>query len=763
MTQPEQTFRSGSRRRAWLCGASIALVLGLTLGCGREEVAKPPTPAGPPTFVADASCSECHEAQVSAWRGSHHDRAMELADPNAVLGDFSGAEPDFARVDGAYVVRAEGPDGARGEFAAPYTFGVAPLQQMLVALPGGKLQAFTKAWDTEKRRWFSLHSAQALASDDSLRWTSRYQRWNAMCADCHSTGVSKGYDAAADTYHTTWAEIDVGCQACHGPGSAHVEWARARGTASGPTPYGDGLLVDLKTADARLEVESCAPCHARRAQIRAEIPYGRPLLDGFLPATLDVGLYHADGQIDGEVYEYGSFLQSKMYAKGVRCSDCHDAHSGKLEAEGNALCVRCHSTEPDPRFPTLAAKLYDSPEHHHHASGSAGTSCVGCHMPTKRYMIVDPRQDHSIRVPRPDLSVQIGTPNACNDCHEDRTPAWAAEKVDVWYGSEHTKAPHFGVVFAAARAGDESAIPQLLELAVDPELPAVVRATALGLLEPAGPMIVPALERAAEDSDPWLRSAAASACDALPPDARLRVAEPLLSDPVLGVRIEAARVLSIVPVDQLHGGAQERVAAGLREYEVAQRVQADLPSSHLNLAIVYANRGEEARAEAEYRTALRMDPAFLPASFNLATLLNKIGRNADAESVLRDALALSPEQGELHYSLGLLLAEDGRLEPASVELGRAAELMPERARVHYNLGLALLRAGKTDEAEPPLRTAYERAKRDPQIVHALTLFYTQTGKWRQALPLARELVGLEPGDPGAREMLARIEAELSGP
>jgi len=743
----------------------LLFALVLSLGCDRPEPKTPAAPAakGPPEFVADASCAECHAAETEAWRGSHHDRAMEVADPNTVLGDFSGADPGFAIVSGKYVVRAKGPDGKPGEFAAPYTFGVAPLQQMLVELPGGKLQGFTTAWDTGKRRWFKLHSDAAVAKDDSLHWTSRYQRWNAQCADCHSTGVRKGYDAASDTYQTSWAEIDVGCQACHGPGSAHLEWARAGAKAGESAAYGDGLLVDLKRADAHDQVESCAPCHARRAQIRADVPYGRPLLEGFEPATLDPGLYHVDGQIDGEVYEYGSFLQSKMYLKGVRCSDCHDSHSGKLEAEGNALCVRCHSPQVDARFPTLRAAVYDSPEHHHHERGSAGADCVGCHMPTKNYMLVDPRQDHSIRVPRPDLSVRLGTPNACNGCHADRKPEWAAQTIAKWYGPDRRQEPHFGEVFAAARAMDAAALPPLMQIAVDADMPTIVRATALGLLEPAGRQILPVLTGAAQDSSPWMRSAAASACDALPAEDRLKVAEPLLSDPVLGVRIEAARVLSVVPDDGLPPGVRERLAAGLREFESAQRVQADMPGSHLNLGIVYGNRGEDARAEAEYRVALRMDPAFLPASFNLATLLNKIGRNTDAEAVLREALALTPDQAELHYSLGLLLAEGQQYDSAVKELGRAAELMPERARVRYNHGLALLRAGRRDEAEGALRSAYERAPRDPQIVHALVLFYTEGGDWQRALPLARELVALAPEDPGAREILARIEAGLKAP
>jgi Flp pilus assembly protein TadD len=361
------------------------------------------------------------------------------------------------------------------------------------------------------------------------------------------------------------------------------------------------------------------------------------------------------------------------------------------------------------------------------------------------------------------LSVTLGTPNACTGCHSDRKPEWAVQIVAKWYGPDRRQEPHFGETFAAARAGDTSSIPALMELAVDPEVSTIVRATAVGLLEPAGPPIVPVLQQVAGDSDPWLRSAAASACDALPSEARLKVAEPLLSDPVLGVRIEAARVLSIVPAEQLPPGARERVADGLREFEAAQRVQADLPGAHLNLGVVFANRGEDARAEAEYRVALRMDPAFLPASFNLATLLNKIGRNPDAESVLREAIAHTPGIGDLHYSLGLLLAEVGRLEQAAEQLGRAAELMPERPRVHYNHGLALLRAGKQAEAEVALRAAYELAKSDPQIVHALTLYYTQSGNWQRALPLARELVALAPEDPGAREMLTRVEAELSAP
>jgi hypothetical protein len=304
------------------------LALAFSFACDRPDssgsaASSPPAPKAPPSFVADASCAECHAAETAAWRGSHHDRAMEVADPNTVLGDFSGSDPGFAIVSGKYVVRAQGPDGKPGEFHAPYTFGVAPLQQMLVELPGGKLQGFTTAWDTEKRRWFDLYTDAAVAKDDSLHWTSRYQRWNAQCADCHSTGVRKNYDAASDTYRTSWAEIDVGCQACHGPGSAHVEWARAAAQAGASSPYGDGLLVDLKRAAAQAQVERArrTPRRARSAPTSLREAAAR----GVRPATLDPGstTWTADRRRGLRVQP---FLQSAMYAKGVRCGDCHDSH-----------------------------------------------------------------------------------------------------------------------------------------------------------------------------------------------------------------------------------------------------------------------------------------------------------------------------------------------------------------------------------------------------------------------------------------------------
>ncbi|MFQ5415442.1 MAG: tetratricopeptide repeat protein [Myxococcota bacterium] len=716
--------------------------------------------------MGSAACGACHAEPLLRWQGSHHDRAMQAASEATVLGDFDEARfgsfpvmTRFFRRDGGFFVNTEGPDGEYADFEVKYTFGVEPLQQYLVELPGGRLQSLTVAWDRERGRWFDLYPGERISPDDPFHWTGRYQRWNGMCASCHSTGLEKGYDPATDSYDTRWQEIDVGCEACHGPGSRHVDWARAS-EGSARTVGGDvGLVVDFAAGDSRFEVENCAPCHSRRQELRdAPLP-GAPLLDTSMPVLLRAGLYHPDGQVDGEVYVYGSFTQSAMYREGVRCSDCHEPHALSLRREGNALCVGCHRSQPDRRFSTLIAKDYDTPEHHFHPDGSPGAACVGCHMPEKTFMEIDPRHDHSLRVPRPDLSQKLGTPNACNGCHTDRDAAWAAAATAEWYGAGRRSGPHFGETFAAARRGSPDALPGLVALAEDGSLAALVRGTALEHLAAYGPGALPVVSAATADPDPLVRAVAVAALGSAPPAVRIPVAAPLLDDPILAVRIEAARVLADVPDGELpakRAAARERALA---EFEAAQLVIADRPEAHLNLAILRARRGDAVGAEQAYRRALAIDRDFLPAYFNLASLYNREGRNADAERVFREGLDRYPDEGELHYSLGLLLAEQRRLDEAATELARAAAGLPGRARVKYNLALALQHLGRVDEAETALLAAQRLAPSDAHVTRALAILYVQRKDWASAQTYSEALVALAPGAPGPAQMLEHIKLE----
>ncbi len=719
-------------------------------------------------FVDDRRCVSCHPAEAARWSGSHHAKAMMRASADSVLGDFDDArfanddlDVRFFRREGGYFVNARGPDGERADFEITHTFGIEPLQQYLVPLPGGRLQAFSVAWDVEAKRWFDLYPDDRIEPGDSLHWTGRYQRWNLMCAECHSTDLRKRYDEASDTYATTWSEMNVGCQACHGPGGRHAEWASS--SADRPSGGDRGLVVESALwRDSRRQVEACARCHARAARAGPQHRHGRPLLEDHVPALLDPGLYEVDGQVREEVFVYGSFVQSRMHAMGVGCLDCHDPHGAQLLAEGDALCTRCHGPEPPARFPTLSARRYDVTEHHHHPSTDASARCVACHMPARTYMVVDPRRDHSLRVPRPDLSHLLGVRNACNECHVDRSSRWAADRVEEWHGSTRSRGAEFAKAFFASRRGDASAGGALRELAMDETAAGIVRASALAELGLGGGPDAETLARAASDDDGLVRLGAARALRSQPPSDQAALAAPLLTDPLRAVRIEAARSIAPLRTTPAGEGIAEALDRALAEYRAAQLASADRVESQLNLAILESALGRTEAAERRYRKSIAMDPLQLPGYANLAQLLSAAGRRGAAEAVLRDGLAHLPAEGELHYSLGLLIAEQGRLADALPSLAEAARLMPERARVHYNLGLARMQLGGGDEGERPLRRARDLEPTNPDFVYALVSFYAGQQRWREALEQARALQRLVPPSPRLTGLVQQLEAKATG-
>jgi tetratricopeptide (TPR) repeat protein len=725
-------------------------------------------------------CAECHPRQDESWRGSDHDLAMQPADERTVLGDFGGAtfgqrgvSSTFLTRDGKPFVRTEGPSGRLEEFPVAYTFGVRPLQQYLVPLPGGRYQALSSAWDTRPRtaggqRWFDLYASERPRPGDPLHWTGRDQTWNHMCAECHSTNLKKNYRAADDRYETTWSELNVACEACHGPGSRHVEWARAS-KAMRPRRGDDalGLAISLRErreanwrldeltgvarrtgpVPSRLEVETCAPCHARRATVDDRYVHGHPLLDTHRPALLERELYHADGQILGEVYEYGSFLQSRMYRAGVTCSDCHDPHSLKTATPPSAVCARCH----------LPAK-FDTPAHHHHRAGSTGAACVGCHMPERTYMMVDPRRDHSLRVPRPDLSVAIGTPNACTGCHRDRPARWAAEAVARWTDGRPCPA-HYGQALDAGRRDLLNAEAQLVSLAGDGTAPAIARATAVTLLRHRSTASIQALERAAADPEPLIRLAAVVAADSLSLDSRLPLLVRLLADPRRAVRIDAARALADAPAERLMPEQRAALDRALAEYRRAQEINADRAEAQVNLGLLADRRRDPDTSRRAYERAIALDPTFVPAYVNLADHYRALDQDVRGEQLLRQGLGRVPEAAALHHALGLLLVRRGRTAEALVELGRAAELAPTSARYAYVYGVALNSTGAAARALAVLQAAHERHTGDPDVLAALATISRDRGDRAAARTYARRLLQAAPELPEAR----RLSLELDRP
>jgi len=736
--------------------AAIVILLSPALYLLKTKTREPRPASGPAVFTGSESCKRCHRTVYDKWRGSDHDRAMDVATETSVLGDFNNVTYDdpyngvtsrFFRRDDNFYVETEGPDGRIGEFKIAYTFGVYPLQQYLVPFPGGRLQCLNIAWDVEKKSWYRLPPYDVKGPDDWLHWTRGAQTWNTMCAECHSTHLAKGYDPDREDYHTTWSEIDVGCEACHGPGSKHIEWADRPPLARAKRDN-FALAVHTGSLDTTDQIKLCAPCHSRRFQLGDNPHKEGQLLDVMVPQLLSEGLYYPDGQILEEVYVYGSFVQSKMYHRGVRCSDCHDVHSLKLHKEKNGLCTQCHRAE-----------LYDTKEHHfhkkiHNGKPSEGYLCVKCHMPGRTYMGIDYRPDHSLRIPRPDLSEKLGVPNSCSTrgCHDDKPLRWSIEHYTKWYGEN--RKPHYGSVIAAGRAGRPGAEPDLIRLAEDPLLPAIVRTTALELLRSyPSPRSHAALAKALEDDDALLRYTAIRGLEYFDADTRLRRIAPKLYDPVKAVRMEAAMMLSGLPRDKLRRDDREAFKKGLDEFRQAMLYNADFAPQRYNLGNLAANLGEDLQAVEYYQKAIAIDDQFYPAKVNLAMLYNRQGKNNEAERLLREVLKQNAELYEVSYSLGLLLAEMKKYEDAEAFLAKAAAGMPDYGRVHYNHGQLLLILGQPKKAQIALETALALEPKNQDFFVALANCYLRTGQPDRARSLAENSVRRFPDHKNAKEVL----------
>ena len=728
------------------------------------------TPAAKPaaaTYVGSASCAACHASHYEQWQGSHHDLAMQEASPDSVLGNFDNAEftyydvtSRFYRDGERFMVRTDGPDGSLQDYPVKYTFGFTPLQQYLIEFPGGRLQALGIAWDSRPaeaggQRWFHLYPDEQIDHDDELHWTGYNQNWNHMCADCHSTNLQKNYDAVSRSFDTRWSEINVSCEACHGPGSGHNAWAAKEASAQAQDKT-HGLVISLderkgvswhmdpQTGTAQrsqprsgtTEIQMCARCHSRRAAIASDYVPGHTFMDAYRPALLSEQLYYPDGQIKDEVYVYGSFIQSRMFHAGVTCSDCHEPHTLQLRVPGDQICLGCH-----------AADRFASEAHHFHKPGSEGARCVECHMPQTSYMVVDPRRDHSIRIPRPDLSDSLGTPNACIRCHADQSNSWAAERVREWYGEPATGYQDFAGTLQAARTGGPGAAADLLVLLGRAEQPAIARATALSLLASyPTPQTIQSISDSLYDADPIVRLGGLEALESLPSGMRFPIGQHLLDDAVRAVRIEAGRVLADTPADSLDTAQRARLEQAIDDYVASQQYNADQPQAHINLGNLYLRMGDVERAELAYRQALVLDESYVPAFINLADLFRLAGREEAALGTLGEGLAIAPGNADLHYARGLALVRGKQLPEAVKALAHAAELQADNAHYTYVYAIALDAGGETGKAIEVLEHYHENARNNPEILSALVSFTRKAGDTAQADRYEQQLMLLQGSD-----------------
>ncbi len=736
----------------------LSLVLNRNAGETLQSVA---------VFTGGKACIECHQKEYRLWKGSDHDSAMAVASDTSVRGDFNNAEftfngktSKFYKRNGKFFVYTEGPGGIMKEFQVTHTFGIRPLQQYLIPFENGKYQCLPIAWNTLENEWFHMaamvYTPDDLKPDNWLYWTNQAQNWNSMCAECHSTNLQKNFDLATKGYQTTWTDINVNCEACHGPGSAHIEWARLPELAR-PQDINTGLIVRTSKITSRQYVESCSPCHARRSSLGNFDHAHNEFMSNAIPQLPTRPYYFIDGQFLDEDYEYGSFTQSKMYMKDVRCGDCHDPHSLKRKFEGNALCTQCHRADE-----------YDTFDHHmHKAKGETGTSfinklgqklgpgdgnlCRDCHMPGRYYMGIDKRFDHSMRIPRPDLSISLGSPNACTHCHDDKTDRWALQFVDKWYGEK--KKVHYATLLADGADGRPGADEGLLRIINSNLYPEIVRATAIVYLAsyPTA-KTQEAVRRALNDPDPLLRYTAVE--HYMPGDSAglLRSLAPLLSDPVKSVRMEAANRLSTYNKSAFNEIVYPLFLKALDEYKKSQEYVADFPTGRHNLGNYYSKTKDLAKAEENYREAIAIDNLFFPAKVNLALIYYQQGKADEAERLFTDLVENHPEVQDGYYYLALLYGEQKRYSGAIGLLEKAIALQGTNTRIYYNLGLIYQITGQDEKCVATLQKGLNADPCNYDMLYALYAFYMNKNEREKAAPCIDQLKNCFPEEKSVQDM-----------
>lgn len=673
-------------------------------------------------YLSSNQCENCHKEQYQAWQGSHHDMAMKHARPNTVLANFNNAsltfnnkQNKFFRKGDEYWVNIEGADGELHNYQIKYTFGYHPLQQYMVEFDDGRIQLIPFAWDSRVRtaggqRWFHLYP-QLTKPHQEFYWTNSGQNWNYMCADCHSTNVKKNFDQKTNRYNTTFSEINVGCEACHGPARNHINWIKKPNTRVKFAGFERNLtksvtswvnkpkrstLAPSKTK-ASQQTLVCAQCHSRHTQISdKDMIKSNEFGDRYRLNLITPQHYYPDGQVYDEDFVYGSFLQSKMHKSGVVCSDCHDPHSAKLTLPKEQICLQCHQ-----------AQKYNNTKHHHHQENSPGAQCINCHMPETIYMQVDGRRDHSWHIPRSDQSRQLGTPDVCLSCHKNKDSHWSEKITTLWQPSVDKPATKpFAPVFSAIDSGYTMASPALSQIAQSNDYAPIIRASALlrmNNLNDTNSLI--AIARAVKSDNTNIRFGAAQGAENLNGAERWRIIAPLLQDKALVVRNEAVRTL--IPLwQQLSLAQQKTLQPSLDEYLGVQTFNADRGFSHNNKGHVFMSQGKFDDAELAYHESIRIEPFFAPAYLNLAELYRRKKNEMASITILKQGLQTIPDHGQMLYSLGLAHIRTKQGDKAIKYFEQATQASPNNANFHYIYGLSLENT-QAEKAQKAINSAFQ--------------------------------------------------------
>ncbi|GLR72900.1 cytochrome c3 family protein [Agaribacter marinus] len=667
-------------------------------------------------------CASCHQAQATNWATSHHAQSMMPLTPKSVKGAFgSQSNPVTASHMGlsASFYSSRKPDtpndlkdyfltltrnGKTSTFKASYTFGVTPLQQYLVEVEskipinaslkrkdntGHRYQVFPFAWDSRPKseggqRWFTQYIDEDIKPNDRLHWQQPLQNWNGMCADCHSDNLKRGYNSSTNMFDTSFSAVNVSCLACHDDKAVPHQASKKKVANVGSWVHEQGTATAVWKGERKNNdfMETCFACHSLRSPLTDGFNSQDGFYDQFIPSLLTPPLYHDDGQIKEEVYVYGSFLQSKMYHEGVTCLDCHNPHSNKVKSETNALCAQCHSPQ-----------VFDTKTHHGHPLGSEGAKCINCHMPKKNFMVVDDRGDHSFKVPRPDWSQKYGIPNACQQCHDDKSDDWASAELAKLHGN--LKARPAEESYIQLVSGVATNLNQYWTFIFDESAPAIKRATVLSILGQRHAVDPEKLRKALRNENVLIRLGAMAATTNMQAQQVASLLSPLLNDTAKAVRVDAASRLAGTQLPQNYLSLFRQAFTELEAMHATNNWRGE---GRMNAGIAALKMGQITDAESQYEMATFIDPYFAQGYVNLADVYRSVNKVKKEHDVYKKGIQYLPKDGLIRYAYSLYFVRQQNYNDALVQVKSAHEFEPDNTQYVYAYALILERNNRLKDA-----------------------------------------------------------------
>jgi Tfp pilus assembly protein PilF len=689
-------------------------------------------------FVGSRSCQECHEKFYQLWSTSFHGLAMQPYTSDLARTNLTEQKTEI--VAGKYrfladirngVVLERGPEGEK-RYPIVQVTGGKNVFYFLTSLERGLLQVLPVAYDVRRREWFDT-TASAMRHfgdrrDEALYWKDRPLTFNTSCFSCHVSQLSKNYDLASDSYHTTWAEPGINCETCHGPSGEHVRLFREL-PAKQHAPD-DIKLVVITKLSVEQRNDLCAPCHAKMSPVTMNFAPGERYFDHFDLVAFENADFYPDGRDLGENYTYTQWRLSPCAKSGqLDCIHCHTSsgrYRFKEPAKANDACLPCH-----------AARVADATEHTHHKAGTVGNECISCHMPMTEFARMR-RSDHSMRPPTPATTLLYNSPNACNLCHTNKDAAWSDKLVREWRKRDYQKPVlERAALIAAARKQDWTKLPAILAYLSSTNHEELHTVSLIRLLANcAADEQWPVLRSLTSDPSPLVRASAAEALGQHPDQPNTAALCKAAGDDYRLVRVRAATALSPVPEGSLPEDQRSRVRGAIAELVDSMKSRPDDMASHYNLGNLQMLRGQMPEAVAEFETASRLQPDALPPMVNIALAYNGLGQNAKAEASLRRALSLDPTNSAANLNLGMLLAELDKMPEAEQAFRAAFKSDPKSAQAAYNLGV-LLSKGHPKEALTWCGRAAELRPENPRYGYTYAFYLYRAGQLDDALKAIR--------------------------